>query len=548
MQKKSLLTTFSISAISAIIGIVVLLGTLMVVFMINDIEEAEELIEESILSYKTDLQVPFDELSEMFEENQMTYYDDVDKLLDLTKDYLLKTSGLLDKDDMLNSSLIMKQLNLLPESPHEGYFVLNNDGDVIVDETGFLKGNLTELEDDAGEQVFSYALESINISGVHFSSSWENMNELETYYASLKKLNNDYYIGLMTSKDILVEMYKNYYISKLQSVTNMQSTSYTILTLEGNLILGNINFTKADIDQLIEDSSVGEIICLEHEIYGNMFYQVYPELNWIVINQNRLLTKVNRFLNEEIDSRNFQLMVVIHLVFVVVVLMIVGFAVLSFKVRKKIEYQIDVINISVKEKNLITDTDIQYQEFKQVVKVFNKLIKAKEYTISSKEKNNEQECNQSYLMEMIKYQLIDSHLFALKEAFDLKQLMYESLESLKLENSVFKSEIICEQDIDMTQNKALLQGLVQFIVINLIVNSGYLEKNTITIEIYADDENAHLSFTRNVNKTQKTHEDIIYTLLEEIDEVIMSSIGGSLDYSNYDHADRKLIIHCPLVN
>jgi len=548
MQKKSLLTTFSISAISAIIGIVVLLGTVMVVFMINDIEEAEELIEESILSYQTDLQVPFDELSEKFDENQIGYYNQTSSMLDLTKEYLLKSDGLSDKDDMVNSSFIMRQLNLLPESPHEGFFVLNNDGDVIVDETGFLKGNLTDLVDDTGEKVFSYPLESKNISEISFSSSWENMNGLETYYASLKKLNEDYYIGLMTSKDAVMELYKNYHLLKFQSVTDMQSASYTILELEGKLILGNINFTKADIDQLIKDSSVGEVTYLEHETYGNIFYQVYPELNWIVINQNRLLTKIDQFLNEEIDRRNSQLVFIIHLVVVLVVLMIIGFAVLSQRVRKKIERQMDVLTISAKEKNLITEPDIQYQEFKQVVKVFNKLIKAKEYTISSKEKNNEQECNQSYLIKMIKYQLIDSNVLAKKESFDLKQLMYECLESLKLENSVFKAEIICEQDIDMTQNKTLIKGLVQFVVTNLIVNSGYLDKNTITIEIYADDENAHLSFTRNVNKNQKTHEDIIYDLLEEIDEVVMSSIGGSLDYTSYDQADRKLIIHCPLVN
>ena len=111
-----------------------------------------------------------------------------------------------------------------------------------------------------------------------------------------------------------------------------------------------------------------------------------------------------------------------------------------------------------------------------------------------------------------------------------------------------RTEKVYEQDINMNQNKALIHGLIRFFVTNLIFNTGFLKEDNITIEVYADDGNVNRSFVRNANKNHQTYDDIIYNVFEEIDDVIMFSLGGSFDYANYKHADRKLIIQCPVAN
>jgi len=547
MQKKSLLTTFSFYAITALISVIVIFGTLIIVLIISDIEESEALLEQNILSYTSELQQPFDELSYAFENAQLSFYNKVNHILDKTTEYLLNDYDLFDRGKISSIDSLNESFKLYPVSSYEGYFILDEDGDVIYDETGLLDGNITEMIDDAGEKVYSSELLPQNVSDFHFSSSWMKSNGLETYYASFKKLNKHYYIGLLTSKSNTIEIYKSEYISKFRIASELQSSRYHILDFDGQIVLGNVSLTKPEISDLIENRNINQIMHMNHAMYGEFYYQIFPELEWIIINQDHFLTDFNLLINDHIGSRNVQLIFMIHLVVFMICAIILSFAFMSKRTKRKLDHQIDILNASVISNTLIGDNNILYSEFMKVVQAFNKLMRGKEKVLTTKEKTDEEDHNKSYFMKVIKYQFIDSHLLDPIENFNLKPLIHECLDNMKLADSVFKAEIICEQDIKMNQNKALIQGLVRFFVTNLIFNTGFLEENTITIEIYADERNVNLSFVRNVNKKYLTYENIIYDLFEEIDDVIMSTLGGSFDYSNYKHGDRKLTVQCPLV-
>ncbi|MBI9011180.1 MAG: hypothetical protein JEZ08_03050 [Clostridiales bacterium] len=548
MQKKSLLTTFSFSAITTLIGIVVLFGTIMMAFIIRDIEKSEELLDQSISSYKSELELPLDELSSFFENAQVYFYKQVNQTLDMTIEYLLNNYDLFERGNISSILLVEDALKLYPESLYDGYFILSKNGDIILDETGFLAGNLTEMMDDSGEKVFSSELNVQNVSEFHFSSSWMTSNDLETYYASFKELNNNYYIGLLTNKKNTVETYKKEYISRFKNISELHLSRFHIIDLNGQVILGNITLSKSEIDDLLESRSVDRITELNHATYGSLYYQIFPELNWIIINQDYFMNNMSLMISNTIVKRNTQLIFLIHLVVLIISGIILAFAILSKRTKKKLDHQFNILNKSIISNSSVEENNILYSEFKRVAQVFNKLTRAKENAIVTKEKIYEEDQNKSYFMKMIKHQLVDSHLLNSNENFNLKPLIYECMESMKLENSVFKADIICEQDIKMNQNKALIQGLIYFFVSNLIFNTGFLKENNITIEVCADNENVNLSFVRNVNKRSQPYKHIIYNVFEEIDDVIIFNLGGSFDYSNYEHADSKLIIQFPLVN
>jgi len=547
MQKRSLLSIFSVSAVTTLIIVIVIMGTFNIAILVEDIDEAEDLFEISNQFFEEDLQIIFDDLAKVPDNNYISFYSNVNRYLDITINYLNRHTNIFDNGKLDGNYELKTSLNVIPDHFYGDYFIVNNAGDIILDETGFLEGNLLDIVDDSGDRVFGSDISLEDLRNINFSSSWLNNQEQTIYYASLKKLNDDYDIGLMTSRADAIETYKQMYIEHLNNISNFDSATYVVYNLSGEKVLGAFELPKSTVQEYIENRSIRALNRVEHEQFGILQYQVFPELDWLVIHQDNQLNQLRLLTRKEGDVRTKQLMWMFHLIFSLLVVVFVSFTVLSKRVRKKLDNQINTLNDSYINGKLVSDDDILFDEFGKVVQIFNRITKMKTSGTPNIEKPVKNDFDKAYLIKTIKSFLVDTYLDKSSEEFELKELITIALENMNIETSDFNVDIICDQEIVMFQNKLLIEGIMKFFVSNLIMNSGHLPNNMITIEIVADDNEVNISFTRNIIKKYESHADIVFNIFEELDEEIMSSLNGRLDYSNYEQSDRKLVIHCPLV-
>lgn len=528
--------------------VIVIMGTFTIAILVEDIDEAEALFEKSNQFVEKSLQVVFDDLAKIPDIKHRSFFNKVNSSLDITIGYLNRHTKIFDKGKLDNNYDLKNSLNIIPEHFYGNYFIVNNAGDVVLDETGYLEGNLLEIVDDSGNRLFESDTKMEDLRDNNFSSSWLKDQEKTVFYAFLKKLNDNYNIGLMTSREEAIETYKKMYFEHLNDISNLESATYVVYNLRGDRLLGGFELTESVVEDYIKESSLGKLSHVEHEEFGILHYQVFLELDWLVIHQDRQLNQLRYLTKREGKARTKQLIWMFYLIFTLLVVIFVCFTVVSKTVKNKLNTQINSLNDSFLNGKLILDDDILFDEFGKVAQLFNKMIQKMTPMPSRIEKPIQNDSNKGFLIKTIKSHLVDAYEGNASESFELKELMSSSLEKMNVETSGFDIDIICDQEIIMFQNKVFLTGLIRFFVTNYVVNSGYLSTNTITIEIFADDSEVNISFTRNIIKKYESHADVVLNIFEELDEEIMSTLNGRLDYSNYVQADKKLVIHCPLVN
>ncbi len=536
MKKTRLLSLFARITLISFVSIIVIFGTLDIMFLIDDNSSIEELIKQSTAAYEDGISKPLNSFDSIQDDVRFGSYDYLEDYLMTTKEFLLNSE-----------TTYTHTLESIELSGSEGCFMINNDGDITYDTTNKLSGNIYNIKDVDGNlvgELFSPKL--TDDESYRFTSMFLTNGISNEYYSVIMRLDKENILGIMISSEEALDFYKDKNIELLEMIPSSNLASFDLLDFEGNVLAGDISLSMNQIKLMLE-SPDEELPMIEHPDYGVMYFKVYPELEWILINRSQYISSYQKSYDNLRRKGEIRLSIFLHAVFATIIIIFIVFSRMLKSVRFKIQAQMTALNKAADSEYNIGEDDIKFEEFRKIVHIFNRIKRHSVVTEPTDVDHSASNDYKSYFLSMIKRQLIDQLKDGVIEQFELNVLIEESLKKLYLENSDFDIEFIGDTDVMMTQNKTALSGFVQFCALNLLVNSKGSKVNLITVETIADHKNVYIKINKNIGKRdiKPTLEEL--DILESLAPIIELSLGGSLLLEHYSNEDRKIVLHLPIL-
>ncbi|MCH4889906.1 hypothetical protein EZV73_20165 [Acidaminobacter sp. JC074] len=531
MKKKSILSMFILITVSSLSAIITIFGLLFLFDILSESKDLEVIIDQTELMLEEGIGVTLD-LEATIDEMVETYsYEKMDNALD---EVIASSSN--DKEALL--------LHLNSREFIDGIFILDKRGNILYSDLDDFKSNIHELRDDTGKRVgelFSEGL--LKEHSLKFSSTWLEDGVFEDYLSIIKMVEDNYYVGIYEKREHAIEYFKENVISSLNTIPDSELLQLIVYDYKGNAIRGHLDVDSDVLEQMIDEAS-DSIQRYNHPELGQMYYKTYPTLRWLVINKSEVLTNYVREYETLSKKKETRLCVMIHVIVSLLLVTIVFFILTYRKMRKKIDHQITSLSHAIQLDEHLSEDDIKFEEFNRIVKIVNQ-VKPVKPIYEPKVKEIVVEENNIYVMKELFNQLILSNVHASYEHFDIKALIDKSVEGYDKENTSFNMDVTCDIDVILFQNKALLQGVLRFLVLNILFNSGKGKNNQLSIEVFSDEKQVLINVMRNTSSSSRVNED---DLISKLSECVELGLKGQLISSKYENSTKELTLKFPIVN
>lgn len=519
MKRPSYANKIILSVIGILFLVIFILGTSILVVMIDDVNESEQLLNYSKQAYKDSIDIMFedyDNISGSILRSSYVYLNEI------AKEYLRSYHG-----DALSESFSEEKFI-------KGYFLVNEAGQVEKDTTGLFKGNLLTMKDDAGDPVAQLYRTSMD---EHKQVKFEAQFNDRMYYSLLRKLDDEYMLGLTMSADNAERLFTNQLKETASLLPDTVVTDLEIVSLED---MDEMQYFKYPLQVIREmsEAETDEVIEYRSEQYL-LFYKILNN-KWLIIFESQLITDLESKFEEIMNTQSKQLVTVSHAVVLVIIFIGALLVLLSKRIKKQLHQKIEIL-----ENNPVYDKafaeQIKYDEFYRIYSI-TKNNKPQTVVV---ECNHDHEENLFYMMGLIKQHYIQRHLNAALERFKFSEVLNKLLSDLMIESTLFEVNIIDDTEADVYQNKSLIEGLMLYTIVSLLIYGNSKIKNIIRIEAVEYQDQIIVEVSRN-KILDKQH--LLYEMIEEfdvIDELIHLGLNGQLDYSKYETPNRLISIHIP---
>jgi len=351
MKRKSLLSMFTTTTLSVFILITFLFGTVTIFILYGNLNQMELMVDNTRQTYEESSIQMLNSYGQLIDDYEVWQYDKLEVVINHTILHI-------DQDKAFVSIE-----NAIEDDGHD-YFILNKDGDILYDESGYFSGSIHDVIDDRGSVAPYY---STSMSVYKFNAYFS-----DKYLVIIKPVSEDYLIGIVANGCECLSEFTNSTIMHFNNLPDLDNGRLSLIDFEGNNLVNGLTLSKSEV-QMMKSKDGQQAFKMNTDKEGIVYYRIHPELKWILINKNNIINESYDANSERIELSRKNYIIAIHCVLLLIIIVLSLFFGLTRRMKKRIQHQMDALHGAVHLNKHLTEEDIKYKEFEKIVHYFNQI-------------------------------------------------------------------------------------------------------------------------------------------------------------------------------